>query len=254
MNSAGMRLRGKNNVIIVKMGKDNSKKVQCQICRQEKKMNEMMPAEVLRSSIVELIKKKHSDWDPKGFICINDLNHFREGYIRSVLETETGELSTLEHEVLKSMKQHELLTKNIDAEFERKLTVGERLSDKIAEFGGSWRFISIFGVVIVLWIALNAVVLIKQPFDPYPFILLNLILSCLAALQAPIIMMSQNRLEAKDRMRGEYDYRINLKAELEIRNLHEKIDHLLRHQWQRLLEIQNIQTELMEEIIRSGKK
>jgi uncharacterized membrane protein len=102
--------------------------------------------------------------------------------------------------------------------------------------------------VFIFWIALNSFALIWKPFDPFPFILLNLILSCLAAIQAPIIMMSQNRQESKDRLRSEHDYSINLKAELEIRHLHEKIDHLLMNQWQRLLEIQEIQMELMEEL------
>jgi uncharacterized membrane protein len=102
-------------------------------------------------------------------------------------------------------------------------------------------------VVLILWIILNAAVLVQKPFDPYPFILLNLVLSCIAAIQAPVIMMSQNRQEAKDRLRSEYDYRVNLKAELEIRQLHEKMDHLLMTQWQRLLEIQEMQMELIEE-------
>ena len=115
---------------------------------------------------------------------------------------------------------------------------------------GSWRFISIFMAVLFIWIFINTIVLIHKPFDPYPFILLNLILSCIAAIQAPIIMMSQNRQEAKDRLRSEHDYRVNLKAELEIRHPHEKMDHLLMTQWQRLLEIQEVQTELMEELAR----
>jgi uncharacterized membrane protein len=142
------------------------------------------------------------------------------------------------------------LSKNINAEFEQNLTFGERLADKIADFGGSWNFIVIFGGVLLLWVAVNSMILIWRPFDPYPFILLNLVLSGLAAVQAPIIMMSQNRQEAKDRFRSEHDYSINLKAELEIRHLHEKIDHLLKNQWQRLLEIQEIQMELMEELTR----
>jgi uncharacterized membrane protein len=139
---------------------------------------------------------------------------------------------------------------SVSIEFEQQLTFGERLADKIAEFGGSWRFIIIFFVILSLWIAINSLTLILKPFDPYPFILLNLILSCLASIQAPIIMMNQNRQEDKDRLRAEHDYRINLKAELEIRHLHEKIDHLLMNQWQRLLEIQEIQMELMEELAR----
>ncbi len=120
----------------------------------------------------------------------------------------------------------------------------------MAVFGGSWSFILCFGAVLLVWIAVNSIAVLRQPFDPYPYILLNLVLSCLAAMQAPIIMMSQNRQEAKDRMRAEHDYQVNLKAELEIRHLTWKMDQLLNHQWQRLLEIQKIQTELMEELLR----
>ena len=143
-----------------------------------------------------------------------------------------------------SLEQHEILSSDISKQFERKLTFGERLSDQIAEFGGSWKFLISFGAVLVIWIAINGVILVTHAFDPYPFILLNLILSCLAAVQAPIIMMSQNRAEARDRLRAENDYKVNLKAELEIRHLHEKIDHLLRRQYNRLFEIQQIQVEV----------
>src|SRR5205823_2265166 len=103
--------------------------------------------------------------------------------------------------------------------------------------------------MLVVWIVINSLAVLMRPFDPFPYILLNLILSCLAAIQAPIIMMSQNRLEARDRLRAEHDYRVNLKAELEIRHLHWKMDQLLTHQWRRLLEIQQIQTDLMEELL-----
>ena len=168
--------------------------------------------------------------------------------LSSTLEDEIGELTSLDQEVIESLQQHELLTENIEKQFERKLTFGEHLSDKIAEFGGSWKFIITFGSVIAVWIVLNVLLLLNRGFDPYPFILLNLILSCLAALQAPVIMMSQNRAEARDRLRAENDYKVNLKAELEIRHLHEKIDHLLRKQYNRLFEIQQIQIELLEEI------
>ncbi len=133
-------------------------------------------------------------------------------------------------------------------EFAQKLTFGEALADKIAEFGGSWKFIIIFMVILGVWIVLNSLLFFLKSFDPYPFILLNLLLSCLAALQAPVIMMSQNPQEAKDRLRSENDYRVNLKAELEIRHLHEKIDHLLSRQWERLVEIQQLQIDLMSEL------
>ena len=146
------------------------------------------------------------------------------------------------------MQRHELITKNIETEFDQNWTVGEKLADKIASFGGSWTFLICFGIFLVLWILLNTVVLLVHPVDPYPFILLNLVLSCLAAIQAPIIMMSQNRQEAKDRLRSQHDYQINLKAELEIRHLHEKMDHLLSHQWERLAQIQEIQLDLLTEM------
>ena len=151
---------------------------------------------------------------------------------------------------MQSLADHETLAENIETEFEGHRTFGERLSDHLATFGGSWSFLIFFAVVLVAWMAFNIVVAGKGQFDPYPFILLNLVLSCLAAIQAPIIMMSQKRQEAKDRLRGENDYRVNLKAELEIRHLHEKIDHILTRQWERLAEIQQIQLEIMQGAIR----
>ena len=223
--------------------------VLCQICKEEKRLSEVLPGELVRTPVVELIRKKYPEWSSKGFICLTDLNHFRTEYVQDVLEAEQGEMSALEQEVVRSLKEHELLAKNINLEFDRELTLGQRLADKVAEFGGSWSFIVSFGVILVVWIAINSIALIWR-FDPYPFILLNLVLSCIAALQAPVIMMSQNRQEAKDRLRAEHDYQINLKAELEIRHLNAKIDLLLTHQWHRLLEIQQIQTELIEELAR----
>jgi uncharacterized membrane protein len=228
--------------------KKTEQTVICQICKRPKKLNEVLSAELIREPIVKEIQKIYPDWSASGFICFPDLNHFRAEYIQDAIEEDKGELSTLEEQVVKSLQEQELLSQNINIEYDRQLTLGERLADKIADFGGSWRFISIFLGMLFLWVILNSIVFIWKPFDPYPYIFLNLILSCLAAIQAPVIMMSQNRQEAKDRLRSEYDYRINLKAELEIRYLHEKIDHLLMNQWQRLLEIQKIQMEFMEEL------
>jgi len=220
----------------------------CQICQKPKSLHQGMFAELIRPSLFEFIKKRKPEWNGKGFICLEDLGEFRKNYVKEVLQDEIGELSALDHEVIESLQAHEILSSDISKQFETKLTFGERLSDRIAAFGGSWRFIISFGVVIVLWIAANVVLLATRAFDPFPFILLNLILSCLAALQAPVIMMSQNRVEARDRLRAENDYKVNLKAELEIRHLHEKIDHLLRRQYNRLFEIQQIQIELLEEL------
>jgi uncharacterized membrane protein len=225
----------------------------CQICKKHKSPHGGMVAELIRPSLLEFIKKEKPDLDSKGFLCFDDLGDFRKDYVKEVLQDEIGELSALDQEVIESLEQHEILSSDIEKQFEKKLTFGERLSDRIAEFGGSWKFLITFGAVIVVWIAANVALLATRAFDPYPFILLNLILSCLAAVQAPVIMMSQNRAELRDRLRSENDYKINLKAELEIRHLHEKIDHLLRRQYNRLFEIQQIQIELLEEISRQKK-
>ena len=232
------------------MNKTAPAKLICQICKKPKSPHEGTIAELIRPSLVEFIKKSVPEWDDKGFVCLDDLGERRKNYVKEVLQDEIGELSTLDQEVIESLQQHEIVSENISTQFDRKLTFGERLSDHIASFGGSWRFISLFGAVLFGWIILNAIFLLDRGFDPYPFILLNLILSCLAAIQAPVIMMSQNRAEARDRLRAENDYKINLKAELEIRHLHEKIDHLLRKQYNRLFEIQQIQIELLEELTR----
>src|SRR6266480_2389010 len=220
----------------------------CQVCKRPKSPHDGMVAELIRPSLVEFIKKSVPELDDKSFVCLQDLAEFRKDYVKEVLQDEIGELSTLDNEVIESLHQHEILSSDISKQFETQLTFGERLSDRMASFGGSWRFISLFGAVLFGWIILNGILLLNRGFDPYPFILLNLILSCLAAIQAPIIMMSQNRAESRDRLRAENDYKVNLKAELEIRHLHEKIDHLLRKQYNRLFEIQQIQIELLEEI------
>ena len=213
-----------------------------------------MPSALVRSAVAEQIVAAYPDWKPDGYICLSDLNRFRMKYIQNLLESEKGELTTLDHDVLESLQRHETLSSNVDAEFDKDLTVGDKMADRLATFGGSWKFLIIFGALLLVWIALNSIMLLKKPFDPYPFILLNLILSCLAAVQAPVIMMSQNRQESKDRLRSQHDYRVNLKAELEIRQLHDKIDHLLSHQWERLVEIQQIQIDLLSELARRHDK
>lgn len=152
--------------------------------------------------------------------------------------------------VIQSMKEHSLLSSKLETEDKTTLTLGQKVADQVAEFGGSWIFIICFFGFLLLWIISNLYILGKQTFDPFPFILLNLILSCLAAIQAPVIMMSQNRQEQKDRERAKKDFMINLKAELEIRILHEKLDHLMMHQQQELIEIQKIQIDMMNDIIR----
>ncbi len=204
----------------------------------------------MRPSLLDRIKETYPEMPAEGFICIDDLDRFRSSYVSNLLRSERGELTRLEQDVVQSLADHETLAENIETEFEGHRTFGERLSDHLASFGGSWAFLIIFFAILMAWMAFNAIMAGKEQFDPYPFILLNLVLSCLAAIQAPIIMMSQKRQEAKDRLRGENDYRVNLKAELEIRHLHEKIDHILTRQWERLAEIQQIQLEIMQGAIR----
>ncbi len=222
----------------------------CAICGKTFSRQDLVPADAVRDVITREIVRDHPDWSPGSFICRADLETYRTNYVRYLLQAEKGELSALEQEVLNSIREQEILATNADAEFEEKWTPGERMADRIASFGGSWTFLICFFLFLVLWIGVNSLVLFMRPPDPYPYILLNLILSCLAAIQAPIIMMSQNRQEAKDRHRSEHDYQVNLKAELEIRSLHEKIDHLLVHQWNRLAQIQEIQLDLLEEMNR----
>jgi len=209
--------------------------------------------DTIRPSVAELVLAEHPKLKPLDYICKNDLAKFRQKHIEQILISEKGELTKLDHEVIKSLVTHETLARNIEHQFEHKLTFGERLADGVASFGGSWKFIILFGMVLGLWIALNITQLLFATFDPFPFILLNLCLSCLAAIQAPVIMMSQNRKEAKDRLRSENDYKVNLKAELQIRQLHEKIDYLAQQQWQRLLELQEMEIDLLEERRRRRK-
>jgi uncharacterized membrane protein len=220
----------------------------CQVCGKKTPPARLVPAVSIRPAVVEVIRKAHPAWSEDGHICDDDLNRFRSDYVHSLVASEKGELSDLEKEVLESISRHEILSRPADEDYQEQVTFGQRLSDSIARFGGSWIFIILFAGVLAIWVAVNSIVLLSRPFDPYPYILLNLILSCLAAIQAPIIMMSQNRQEAKDRFRAAHDYQINLKAELEIRQLHQKLDHLLSHQWERLAEIQEVQLELMTEM------
>jgi uncharacterized membrane protein len=226
----------------------------CQVCGKSKPSSELVPGDIVRPAIVERIAAQHPNWSAQDYICLTDLNRYRAEYVQSLLEKEKGELSELEQSVVDSMARHETLASNVEEQFQSELSVGERLADKVADFGGSWGFISLFMAFIVIWMIANTFLLATRPFDPYPYILLNLVLSCVAAIQAPIIMMSQNRQESRDRLRSENDYQVNLKAELEIRHLHEKIDYMIRTQWERLMEVQQIQVELMNELGRAGLK
>ena len=198
---------------------------------------------------MDLILKDHPNLLETDLISVNELNFYREKYISSFVSDNLDELSEMRDNVLQSLKEHSILSTKLELEEQPELTLGQRIADRVAEFGGSWTFILSFFGFLTIWIISNVFFLRSNTFDPYPFILLNLILSCIAALQAPVIMMSQNRQEQKDRERSKKDFMINMKAELEIRILHEKLDHLIMHQQQELIEIQKIQIDMMNEII-----
>lgn len=220
----------------------------CGICGSEKPAGGLVPVESIRPELAEAIALDKPDWSATGYVCRADLAKYRHRYVSDLMLKERSELSTLDQAVIASIARQETLSQDTETAFDAHLSTGDIWADRVASFGGSWTFIGLFTGVVLLWVAGNAVMLVSDPFDPYPFILLNLLLSCIAAVQAPLIMMSQRRQEAKDRLRSQNDYRVNLKAELEIRLLHEKLDHLLIRQWERLAEIQQMQLDLMEEI------
>jgi uncharacterized membrane protein len=224
------------------------------LSNKEFPVSERICGKTLRQSIISLIQKDYPQFNPEKCISIQELDYYREKYVSDYLHGQINDLTEVEKKVLISIAEKTTLSDKIDGEKSLTLTFGQRIADKVATFGGSWTFIISFGVFIIIWISLNVLWLLDKGFDPYPFILLNLILSCIAALQAPVIMMSQNRQEEKDRERSKKDYMINLKSELEIRMLHEKIDHLMIHQQQELLEIQKVQIEMLSDILKRVDK
>jgi uncharacterized membrane protein len=215
--------------------------------------NEKISAKNIRQSLLHFINKTHPNFSKSCFLSIEEMNEYREKYISEFLNKKLGNLTEVEKQVIQSVSKNTMISTEVE-EDEKEITFGQKLADKVAEFGGSWGFIIFFMSFLVVWILLNVFWLSNHGFDPYPFILLNLILSCIAAIQAPVIMMSQNRQEEKDRERSKKDYKINLKSELEIRELHEKIDHLIIHYQQDLLEIQKTQIDLLENILHNVKK
>ncbi len=230
------------------------KTFQSDLSKKEFPISERICGKTLRHSIIILIQKDNPKFTADNCLSMDELDYYREKYISEYMSGQIEELTEMQKTVLTSLTEKSILAEKIDNEKTQILTFGQRIADKVATFGGSWTFIISFGIFIFIWILLNIFWLLNKGFDPYPFILLNLILSCLAALQAPVIMMSQNRQEEKDRERAKKDYMINLKSELEIRTLHEKIDHLMIHQQQELLEIQKVQIEMLSDILKQVDK
>jgi uncharacterized membrane protein len=220
------------------------------LSNKEYPIADRVSAKSVRLPIMQLIRNEHPGFTDNQYLSLSELDVYREKHIELFMKKQVGKITKLEKRVLTSLKDKKTISDTIEREDEPVLTFGQRIADKIADFGGSWTFIISFLVSLLLWICLNILWLANKGFDPYPFILLNLILSMLAALQAPVIMMSQNRQESKDRDRAKKDYMINLKSELEIEMLHEKIDHLIINEQQELLEIHKTQLEILSEILK----
>jgi uncharacterized membrane protein len=223
-------------------------KVTCSVCGRSFPRRDVVCGDQIRRQIRELMRQHVPGWDGSGCVCEDDLGEFRRRYVEAIVRRERKSIDRLEQEVIDTIHRSDFVADDPTRAYDERATFGQRAADAMASFGGSWAFIGVFAVVMVAWIAANGFALLARPFDPYPFILLNLILSCLAAIQAPVIMMSQNRQEAKDRLHADNDYKTNLKAEIEIRMLHEKLDHLLTSQWQRMAELQQMQAEVLESI------
>lgn len=224
--------------------------VLCQISGKKVPLDQALPADLVRESLIPTLQAMTANWNPNGYISLEELNKARQKHVEQFVQGD-DDVARARQEVLHSIEEQQILSRDTYDDFEESLSFGDKMADKIAEFGGSWKFIGLFGLILVSWMIVNALALRNEGFDPYPFILLNLVLSCLAAIQAPVIMMSQNRQEIRDRIRAENDYKVNLKAELEIRHLNEKVDRLLNDQWKHLLEIQQVQMDMIEELAKA---
>jgi len=223
-------------------------KLNCSLCGTPVEGRTLASPQKLENRILDLIKQDRPEWEGKRGICGNCLEQYRAKKFVAYLEAEYQKLSELENAVVSKITRRGRVSKLVHQDLDTKMTWGEHVADKVAQFGGSWRFIGIFAAILIGWMIINSVLLVRHPFDPYPFILLNLVLSTIAALQAPVIMMSQNRQAHKDRMQANQDYEINLMAEIEIRDLHDKLDSLRFKQWHELWHIQKRQIELLEHL------
>ena len=223
-------------------------KVNCSLCGTPVEGRTLASPQKLENRILDLIRLDRPDWEAKRGICPDCLEQYRAKKFVGYLEAEYRKLSELEHAVVSKITRRDRVSRQVHLDIETEMTFGERVADRVAQFGGSWPFIGLFGAILVGWMVVNTWLLASRPFDPYPFILLNLVLSTLAALQAPVIMMSQNRQAHKDRAHAQRDYEVNLMAEIEIRDLHDKLDSLRFKQWHELWHIQKRQIELLEHL------
>lgn len=222
-------------------------KLHCHVCQKAFPPHRLQPWVPGSPGLSELVNAAYPGWEAGKHICRIDLATFRGAYVEALREREPRELRDLDRQVIERLHSGQFVSQSLSGAIEEPKSFGERMADHVAAFGGSWPSIISFAAILVLWITVNAIGLIVWPFDPYPFILLNLVLSSLAALHALIIIMSDGRQDAKDRIQAESDWRLNLKAEPEIRHLHEKMDHQLAQQWDKLSELQQIQIDMLKE-------
>jgi len=225
-----------------------SGKIACSLCKTLVDRRKLVSPQKMENQILELIKADRPEWDATHAVCRECVEQYRAKKFLGYLEAEYRKISDMEQSLVSRVARGGRVSRLVDQEFEAHMTLGQRVADRVAQFGGSWPFIMIFGVVLVGWVVVNSTMVAGHPFDPYPYILLNLVLSTLAALQAPVIMMSQNRQAAKDRLHAQQDYEINLMAEFEIRDLHDKLDALRYKQWHELWHMQQRQLELLEHL------
>ncbi|MBO0452111.1 hypothetical protein IGK47_002012 [Enterococcus sp. AZ007] len=207
----------------------------------------------LDQELQKFILRMDTNLTIKSTISYIMLLDFRSQHINELLKNESVTSKQFDHELKDKIRTQQVHIKNVNDSLKTKETFGQKVADGIAKFGGSWTFIIIFILVLAAWITLNTFPLFFGPFDKFPYILLNLALSCLAAIQAPIILMSQNRQTERDRVEADNDYEVNIKSEVEIHLLHEKIDYLMDLKWQHLIELQQLQIELLQELTRQNQ-
>jgi uncharacterized membrane protein len=219
----------------------------CFVCGKTGHFPDLVRATAARPALADhLAKTRRIEWKPEGRLCQQCLSSGRNEQVLERMRSERGRLTALDEQVAQRIEQRESVVAWEESNESEPL--GARVADAVARVGGSWPFVLGFIGMLMVWTAINAFILHNRGFDPYPFILLNLVLSCVAALQAPIIMMSQNRAETHDRKRAESDYRVNRKAEIEIAALHDKLDHVLHIQYEEMIELQEAELDLLEQI------
>jgi len=220
----------------------------CAICGNRFTLTEGLFVRDLSDVLKSQVFKTNSYAKESSFICLKDLQKLRIDRMQTIIDQDLKIDQEMSDKLQKQLSKDTYVITNINDTVYGKRTAGQKLADGVAKFGGSWGFIIAFVVILVVWMTINVVHLFGVNFDPYPFILLNLFLSCVAAIQAPIIMMSQNRSAERDRFDSENDYKTNMKSEMEIRLLHQKLDQLNEVQWPHILDIQKMQIEVLSEI------